>query len=88
MSACSHGGGYNFHFNPLASRRAEPLHLHQETVAGLPLVYEPGERFSYAHDNDWLVFVCEEASGMDFEAFCQENIFGWVRLAHDAMLRA
>lgn len=43
------------------------LPMLQETVAGLPLLWEPGEKFSYAHDNDLLAFAIEGASGMDFE---------------------
>jgi CubicO group peptidase (beta-lactamase class C family) len=50
----------------------------QETVAGLPLSYDPGERFSYAHDNDWLLFAVEGATGMDFEAYCKQHIFEFV----------
>jgi CubicO group peptidase (beta-lactamase class C family) len=40
------------------------------------LLYDPGEKFSYAHDNDLLLFAVEGATGMDMEKFCQENIFG------------
>jgi len=33
----------------------------------MPHNAEPGEVFSYSHDNDWLAFTVEGATGMDFE---------------------
>lgn len=48
----------------------------RSTTAALPLLYDPGEKFSYAHDNDLLLFAIEGATGMDMEEFCRENIFG------------
>ncbi len=45
-------------------------------LAGLPLYFQPGERWQYSWSNDVLGSVIEEASGMSFEDFVQERIFG------------
>jgi CubicO group peptidase (beta-lactamase class C family) len=46
-----------------------------ERVAKLPLIAEPGTKWSYAISLDLLGRVIEVASGMDFEAFLKTRLF-------------
>jgi CubicO group peptidase (beta-lactamase class C family) len=46
-----------------------------ERVAKLPLIAEPGTKWSYSISLDLLGRVIEVASGMDFEAFLRTRIF-------------
>lgn len=46
-----------------------------ERVAGLPLIAEPGTKWSYSISLDLLGRVIEVASGMDFEAFLKTRLF-------------
>ena len=45
-------------------------------IAGLPLVFSPGERFNYGHSIDVLGAIVEEVSGQTLDVFFQERIFG------------
>lgn len=47
-----------------------------ETLAGLPLYFQPGERWHYSYSNDVLGHVVEVVSGDSLEAFMQARIFG------------
>lgn len=47
-----------------------------ETLAGLPLYFQPGERWYYSYSNDVLGHVVAVASGQSLEAFKQERLFG------------
>ncbi len=44
-------------------------------LGGLPLSYQPGERFHYSHATDVLGFVIGRVAGMDFRRFLIERIF-------------
>ncbi len=44
-------------------------------IAGMPLVCEPGTRFSYALGHDVLAAVIEVVSGMSFGEYLKKNIF-------------
>lgn len=46
------------------------------TLAGLPLYFQPGERWFYSYSNDILGQVIAVASGQSVEAFMQARIFG------------
>ena len=46
-----------------------------DRLAQLPLMYQPGTRWSYSCSIDLLGRVIEVASGMPFEAFLQKRIF-------------
>jgi CubicO group peptidase (beta-lactamase class C family) len=46
-----------------------------ERVAALPLIAEPGTKWSYSISLDLLGRVIEVASGMDFEAFLKARLF-------------
>ncbi|NML92606.1 serine hydrolase domain-containing protein [Novosphingobium olei] len=47
-----------------------------ERLAGLPLVYEPGTRWSYSVSLDLLGRVIEIVAGMPFDTFLRQRIFG------------
>ena len=46
-----------------------------KNLASLPLVYEPGTKWSYSVSLDLLGYVVEVASGMPLEAFLQKRMF-------------
>lgn len=60
-----------------ASRKTRPASLQEfaDRVATLPLVADPGTRWSYSIGLDVLGAVIEKASGMPFDAFVQARIF-------------
>ena len=45
------------------------------TIARMPLICEPGTRFSYALGHDVLAAVVEEVCGMTFGQYLKKNIF-------------
>jgi len=47
-----------------------------KNLAALPLVYEPGTKWSYSVSIDLLGYVVQVASGMPLEEFFQKRIFG------------
>jgi CubicO group peptidase (beta-lactamase class C family) len=47
-----------------------------DILAGLPLLYQPGEGWEYSLASDVLARVVEVASGQRFDAFLQQRIFG------------
>ncbi|MGI8944089.1 MAG: serine hydrolase domain-containing protein [Qipengyuania sp.] len=58
--------------------RGEPvrsLAAFADNLASLPLVYQPGTRFSYSTSIDLLGRLIEVVSGQKFDAFLTENIF-------------
>lgn len=46
-----------------------------ETLAGLPLYFQPGERWHYSYANDVLGHVIEIVTGDSLDAFMDERIF-------------
>ena len=55
--------------------RPATLQAFAEKVATLPLIAEPGTKWSYSIGLDVLGAVIEKASGMPFDAFLQKRIF-------------
>lgn len=55
--------------------RPASLQAFAEKVATLPLIAEPGTKWSYSIGLDVLGAVIEKASGMPFDAFLQRRIF-------------
>lgn len=51
-----------------------------DTLAGLPLIYQPGTRWSYSASIDLLGRVIEVASGMRFDRFLQRRIFDRIKM--------
>jgi CubicO group peptidase (beta-lactamase class C family) len=44
-------------------------------LGSLPLLHQPGERFTYGLNSDLLGCIIEVVSGLSLEAYCQKNIF-------------
>lgn len=61
--------------NDIYSGGGDTLAERMETLAGLPLYFQPGERWFYSYASDVLGHVVEQASGMSLEAFMDERIF-------------
>ncbi|HYD24440.1 MAG TPA: serine hydrolase domain-containing protein [Croceibacterium sp.] len=59
----------------LAGVPAPSLELFADRVAELPLVYQPGTRWSYSMGLDVIGRVIEVVSGQPFDAFLQERLF-------------
>ncbi len=51
-----------------------------KTVAGMPLLHQPGESWEYSVSTDVLGRVVEVVSGMDLDAFIQERITGPLKM--------
>ena len=47
-----------------------------KTLSNIPLVHEPGERWTYGVSTDLLGYFVEVVSGMPFEEFLQTRLFG------------
>jgi CubicO group peptidase (beta-lactamase class C family) len=45
-------------------------------MSGLPLLYQPGERWVYSFSYDVLAYLVEQLSGMSFDEYCRKVIFG------------
>jgi CubicO group peptidase (beta-lactamase class C family) len=60
------------------ARKTRPatLEAFANTVASVPLMYEPGTKWSYSIGLDVMGRVIEVASGMSFDGFVQQRIFG------------
>lgn len=56
------------------------LKTFSERLAKLPLIAEPGTKWSYSISLDLIGRVIEVASGMDFEAFLQSRIFAPLKM--------
>ena len=61
--------------NDIYSRGGDTLAARIETLAGVPLYFQPGERWFYSYANDVLGHVVAEASGMSLEAFLRQRLF-------------
>jgi CubicO group peptidase (beta-lactamase class C family) len=51
-----------------------------KSLAELPLVYQPGERFNYGHSIDVLGFVAARALGTDLASAMREQLFAPLRM--------
>jgi len=60
--------------------RPATLQAFAERVATLPLIAEPGTKWSYSIGLDVMAAVIEKASGMPFERFVQTRIFDPLRM--------
>lgn len=50
-------------------------------ISFVPLAHQPGDRFTYGINTDVLGYLVQVASGMPFEQFLQERIFGPLKMA-------
>jgi CubicO group peptidase (beta-lactamase class C family) len=51
-------------------------------LASLPLLFHPGEQWSYGPSVDVQAFLVERLSGKPFDEYLQENIFGPLGMRH------
>lgn len=58
------------------SDRDEPVGETIKRMAALPMDAHPGEKYIYGYSIDILGYVIERASGMAFDQFLQQRIFG------------
>jgi CubicO group peptidase (beta-lactamase class C family) len=65
-----------------AARKVRPTSLAEfaDRVASLPLIAEPGSKWSYSIGLDVMGRVIEVASGMSFEEFLQKRLFGPLKM--------
>lgn len=61
--------------NDIYAGGGDTLAERMETLAGLPLYFQPGERWFYSYANDVLGHIVAEASGQSLEAFMDARIF-------------
>jgi CubicO group peptidase (beta-lactamase class C family) len=65
---------------PLRTARPMNLQMFAQRVATLPLVYEPGTRWSYSIGLDVAAAVVEKVSGMPFERFVETRLFAPLKM--------
>jgi len=58
----------------------------ERSLFEMPLVADPGTRWEYGTNTDWLGQVVEAVSGQDLATYCQEHVFGPLGMA-DATFR-
>ena len=51
-------------------------------LGGIPLSYQPGERFHYSHSTDVLGFLVARIAGMELRDFLRSRVFGPLQM-HD-----
>lgn len=49
-----------------------------------PLVFDPGERWEYGINTDWVGKIVETVSGQDLESYCRQHILGPLGMADTA----
>src|SRR5947209_4329924 len=59
---------------------AKSLEAMVKTIAGIPLLHQPGEYWEYSLSTDVLGRVVEVASGMDLDTFVRERITGPLKM--------
>jgi CubicO group peptidase (beta-lactamase class C family) len=69
-------------------RQTDPLNPNNtlsqmaKKLASLPLLFHPGEQWSYGPSVDVQAFLVERLSGKPFDEYLQENIFGPLGMRH------
>jgi CubicO group peptidase (beta-lactamase class C family) len=70
------GGDYaNNQFREQEVLRAPDLHTFIDKVAGIPLLYQPGEKWYYSAAVDIQGYLVEKLSGMSFGEYLDANVF-------------
>jgi CubicO group peptidase (beta-lactamase class C family) len=71
------GFGYDV-WNPMIYRYLEyvgPSVVGRDRFLGTPLLFDPGERWEYGVNTDWVGAVVEEVSGETLDAYMRTNVF-------------
>lgn len=82
----SHSGGLTYGNSPhpvdaiyrrqkVTREEGATLRSFTEKLAGVPLRYEPGQRWMYSYSTDVCGYLVEAISGQSFDQYLQENIF-------------
>jgi methyl acetate hydrolase len=58
----------------------------ERSIFGAPLVADPGTKYEYGINTDWLGLVVETASGQGLDAYLAEHILGPLGMEHTAFL--
>jgi len=58
----------------------------EKSIFNAPLVADPGTRYEYGINTDWLGLVVEAASGQSLDVYVQESILGPLAMEHTAFL--
>jgi CubicO group peptidase (beta-lactamase class C family) len=61
--------------------RDETLRSFVEKLAGVPLRFDPGDRWMYSYSTDVCGYLVEAISGRPFDEYLQEHIFGPLGMA-------
>lgn len=61
---------------PNVESRPQSLAEFSERLAGVPIIADPGTVWSYSVSMDLMGYVIEQVSGMAFDTFVQQRIFG------------
>lgn len=69
----THTSGLGYNFTDAIVRDFKPIN--GETYAAGPLVFEPGEKWLYGTNTDWLGRLVESVSGQTLDAYFREHIF-------------
>ncbi len=75
----THTSGLGYNFTSPIVRDFKPR-AGEQYAAG-PLLFEPGERWIYGTDTDWIGRLVESVSGLDLETYFRERIFAPLRMA-------
>jgi methyl acetate hydrolase len=77
----THTAGFSYPFSSaeyaayIAALPAPPV-MGTRAALNMPLLFEPGERWEYGFNTDWVGLAVEAASGETLDAFFQRHIFG------------
>jgi CubicO group peptidase (beta-lactamase class C family) len=78
----THTSGFSYEFsNPLMRQYKKAASLPasgtcKDAVLGIPLVFDPGERWEYGISLDWIGKIVEAASGQRLDHYLAEHVFG------------
>ncbi len=89
----THTSGLAYNYPPQAGYRRDDVLGQSHTLAEMipqlakvPLLYQPGEGWSYSTSTDVLARLVEVLSGMSFDRFLSEHLFSPLQM-NDSMLR-
>jgi CubicO group peptidase (beta-lactamase class C family) len=66
----------------IAINRLESLSEQMKLLGEVPLLYQPGDRWVYGFGHDVQAYLVEHFSGMPFDRFLQQRLFGPLKM-HD-----
>ncbi len=88
----THTAGFSYAmWNPhldryIATSGTPPLMTGRSAALSQPLVFDPGDKWEYGINIDWVGRIVEALSGQDLEAYCREHIFDPLGMADTTYL--